>query len=163
VSTLVSFFHDYRRVERLGMDAAAGNPQTDFHNDALEVSRSTLFAQIIELGLSRTISVDRSEIDAKRQLNGRVLRAFPTSDVAYRQSALLALAGDLAAAYRLWDLAVAAYPSREMVVAESLAKSSATGEVGLAPLVEYAASRTKESLCQSGNSSETISGSCWRR
>ena len=88
--------------------------------------------------------MDRNELDAKLELNGRVLRAYPAGDVAYRQSALLALAGDLAAAYRLWDLAVAAYPSRAMNVAESLEKRSSAGEAQLAPLVEYAASRTKE-------------------
>jgi O-antigen ligase len=144
VWTLASLFNDYRRVERLGIVSASGNSQTDARSDAINVSRSTLFPDIVELGLSRTIRVDRDELAAKLELNGRVLRVYPASDVAYRQSALLALDGDLAAAYRHWDLAVAAYPSRAMKVAESLAKSSSMGEARLAPLVEYAASRTKE-------------------
>ena len=144
VWTLASVFNDYRRVERLGVVAEAGNMQTDVRSNAVNVSRSTLFPEFVELGLSRTISVDRNALDAKLELNGRVLRTYPASDVAYRQSALLALVGELPAAYRLWDLAVAAYPSRAMNVAESLAKSSSAGEVQLAPLVEYAASRTKE-------------------
>jgi len=144
VWTLASVFSDYRRVERLGVVAEAGSMRTDVRSAAVEVSRSTLFPDIVELGLSRTISVDRNALDAKLELNGRVLRTYPDSDVAYRQSALLALAGELPAAYRLWDLAVAAYPSRAMNVAESLANLSSAGESQLAPLVEYAASRTKE-------------------
>jgi hypothetical protein len=144
VWTLASVFNDYRRVERLGVVSETGSMQTDVRSDAVDVSRSTLFPDIVELGLSRTISVDRNALDAKLELNGRVLRAYPDSDVAYRQSALLALAGELPAAYRLWDLAVAAYPSRAMKVAESLAQLSSAGEARLTPLVEYAASRTKE-------------------
>jgi O-antigen ligase len=144
VWTLASVFNDYRRVERLGVVSETGSMQTEVRSDAVDVSRSTLFPDIVELGLSRTISVDRNALDAKLELNGRVLRAYPDSDVAYRQSALLALAGELPAAYRLWDLAVAAYPSRAMNVAESLAQLSSAGEARLTPLVEYAASRTKE-------------------
>ena len=144
VWTLASVFNDYRRVERLGVASETGSMHTDVRRDAVDVSRSTLFPDIVELGLSRTISVDRNALDAKLELNGRVLRAYPDSDVAYRQSALLALAGELPAAYRLWDLAVAAYPSRAMNVAESLAQLSSAGEARLTPLVEYAASRTKE-------------------
>jgi len=144
VWTLASVFNDYRRVERLGVVAEAGSMRTDVRKAAVEVSRSTLFPDIVELGLSRTISVDRNALDAKLELNGRVLRTNPDSDVAYRQSALLALAGELPAAYRHWDLATAAYPGRAMNVAESLAKLSSAGESRLAPLVEYAASRNKE-------------------
>lgn len=144
VWTLFGVFNDYRRVERLGVVSEAGRMQTNLRSDAVNVSRSTLFPDIVELGLSRTISVDHNALDAKLELNGRVLRTFPASDVAYRLSALLALAGDLPAAYRLWDLAVAAYPGRAMKVAETLAKSSSMGEAQLAPLVEYAASHAKE-------------------
>jgi hypothetical protein len=73
-----------------------------------------------------------------------VLRAFPDADVVYRQSALLALAGDSVAAYRFWDLATAAYPGRAAEVANALALRSSMGESRLEPLVEYAASRTGE-------------------
>jgi O-antigen ligase len=144
VWTLASVFNDYRRVERLGVVSEAGRLQSEVHSDAVNVSRSTLFPDIVELGLSRTISVDRNALEAKLELNGRVLRTYPASDVAYRQSALLALAGDLPAAYRLWDLAIAAYPGRAMKVTENLAKSSSMGQAQLAPLLEYAASRTEE-------------------
>jgi hypothetical protein len=144
VWTLASVFNDYRRVERLGVVSEAGRLQSEVHSDAVNVSRSTLFPDIVELGLSRTISVDRNALEAKLELNGRVLRTYPASDVAYRQSALLALAGDLPAACRLWDLAIAAYPGRAMKVTENLAKSSSMGQAQLAPLLEYAASRTEE-------------------
>ncbi len=142
VWTLASVFYDYRRVERLGMIAAPGSVQTDVRRDAISISGSSLFTDSVELGLSRTIRVDRNELDAKLELNDRVLRAYPAADVAYRQSALLALAGDFAAAYRLWDLAIAAYPGEATEVEDALALRSSMGEARLKPLVEYAASRT---------------------
>jgi hypothetical protein len=144
VWTLASVYYDYRRVERLGYVIESGSLKTDVRRSAVSVARSSLFTHVVELGLSRTISVDRNELDAKIELNGRVLRTYPDADVVYRQSALLALAGDLAAAYRFWDLAVAAFPSRATEVANSLAQGSSMGEARLVPLVEYAASRNKE-------------------
>jgi len=144
VWTLASVYYDYRSVERLGIVAESGSTRADVRRDAISISGTTLFPDIVELGLSRTISVDRDEFESKLELNGRVLHAYPDADVAYRQSALLALSGELAAAYRLWDLAVASYPSEAAQVANALARQASTGEARLAPLVEYAASRTKE-------------------
>jgi O-antigen ligase len=144
VWTLASVYYDYRSVERLGVVAEFGSTRADVRRDAVSISGTTLFPDIVELGLSRTIVVDRNELEAKLDLNGRGLHAYPEADVAYRQSALLALSGELSAAYRLWDLAVASYPSQAAQVANALARQASTGEARLAPLVEYAASRTKE-------------------
>jgi len=65
-------------------------------------------------------------------------------DVAYRQSALLALSGDLEGAYRHWDLAVTAFPRKESAMAQAYAELVSMGQSQLAPLVEYAASRKPE-------------------
>ncbi len=141
LSVLVHVFFDYRRVEQLGVQsAAAGNRQAAI--EAARISQTSLFGHLVELGLSRTIALDDQALDAKLELNGRVLRAFPAPDVAFRQSALLALRGDLDAARRLWDLAAAAYPVRAVAVADALARA-AIGENRLEPLVEYAASRQR--------------------
>ncbi|KPK31757.1 MAG: hypothetical protein AMJ66_07955, partial [Betaproteobacteria bacterium SG8_40] len=108
--------------------------------EAARISQTSLFGHLVELGLSRTIALDQQALEAKLELNGRVLRAFPAPDVAFRQSALYALHGDLASAYRQWDLAAAAYPAKAANVADALARA-ALGEKKLEPLVEYAASR----------------------
>ncbi len=142
--TLASVLFDYRRVERLGIVADAQSGQSDVRAEALRLSGASLFTDRVELGLSRIINLDGNEIDAKLELNGRVLRAYPDADVAYRQSALLALAGELTAAYRQWDLASAAYPSQAKPIADTLALRSSMGEARLEPLVEYAASRSGE-------------------
>lgn len=142
LSMLATVFVDYRRVEQLGMQSAAGGGNRQVAIAAARISQTSLFGHVVELGLSRTIALDDQALDAKLELNGRVLRAFPAPDVAFRQSALLALRGDLDAAYRLWDLSAAAYPVRAVAVADVLARASA-GEKRLEPLVEYAASRQR--------------------
>lgn len=141
---LGSVFLDYRLVERLGAQSAASRDNHDVIVAAARASQRSLFGNFIELGLSRTITIDRNALDAKVELNRRVLRVFPAPDVAYRQSALYAMQGDTAAAYSIWDLAVNAYPGRASAAANALAARVASGEVMLEPLVEYAASRSKE-------------------
>ena len=108
---------------------------------AARAAPTSLFGNFIELGLSRTIVLERNAVDAKAELNGRVLRSFPAPDVAFRQSALLAIQGDIAAAKRMWDVAASAYPDQSASAATALAARLAAGEATLEPLVEYAASR----------------------
>ena len=141
---LGSVFFDYRQVERLGIESAAARENKAVIVEAARISSTSLFGNLIELGLARTISLDANALDAKLELNGRVLRAYPAPDVAYRQSALLALQGDVAAAYKLWDLAATAYPRKAAAVTAALATRLALGEDTLEPLVEYAASRSNE-------------------
>ena len=137
---LGNVFADYRRVEQLGVQSASGRGNREAVIEAARISQTSLFGHLVELGLSRTIALDQQALEAKLELNGRVLRAFPAPDVAFRQSALYALHGDLASAYRQWDLAAAAYPAKAANVADALARA-ALGEKKLEPLVEYAASR----------------------
>lgn len=144
VWTLASVFYDYRAVQRLGGSVGAGKNGEQLRDESIRVAGSSLFVSFLELGLSRTIVVNQHNLDAKLELNGRVLQAYPTADVAFRQSALHALAGDLASAYREWNHAVSAYPSEEAGQIEALELLASRGETLLAPLVEYAASRTGE-------------------
>ncbi len=138
---LSSVFLDYRLVERLGVESAATGDNRTVIVAAARAAPTSLFGNFVELGLSRTIALDRHAVDAKVELNGRVLRSFPAPDVAFRQSALLAIQGDVAAAKRMWDIAAKAYPDQSAAVATALAARLAAGEGALEPLVEYAASR----------------------
>jgi O-antigen ligase len=142
--SLVSVLGDYRRAERLGIAGQTALERNERILEAARVAGESMFGNFLELGLSRTISIDPEALEAKLQLNTRVLRAFPAVDVAYRQSALLALSGDLEGAYRHWDLASTAFPNGASAMEEAYAKRVSAGQSRLAPLVEYAASRKLE-------------------
>jgi len=144
VWSLVSVLADYRRAERLGIAGQTALERNERILEAARVAGGSMFGNFLELGLSRTIIIDPEALEAKLQLNTRVLRAFPAVDVAYRQSALLALSGDLEGAYRHWDLAVTAFPRKESAMAQAYAELVSMGQPRLAPLVEYAASRKPE-------------------
>jgi O-antigen ligase len=142
---LGSVFLDYRLVERLGVESATVRDNRKAITAAAHAAPTSLFGNFIELGLARTIVPNRDALNAKLELNGRVLRSFPAPDVAFRQSALLAMQGDVAAAKTMWDLAASAYPDRAVAAADALAPRLAMGEDALKPLVEYAASRSRAS------------------
>jgi len=144
VWALVSVLGDYRRAERLGIAGRTNADRNELVLEAARVAGGSLFGNWLELGLSRTISIDPEALGAKLQLNTRVLRAFPAPDVAYRQSALLALGGDLEGAYRHWDLASTAFPKKASAMADAFANKVSAGQSRLGPLVEYAASRNQE-------------------
>ncbi|MGH8677824.1 MAG: Wzy polymerase domain-containing protein [Burkholderiales bacterium] len=144
VWTLSTILVDYRRVEGL-----AHMPQNALEADrilsqALSLHRTSLLTHIVELGLVRTIRIDEDQLQAKLELNGRVLRYLPTANVAYRQSALDALAGNLPAAFRQWDLAAACFPGKAAPMIAELRLLASQGQPRLVPLVEYAAARGKE-------------------
>ncbi|UCH48399.1 MAG: O-antigen ligase C-terminal domain-containing protein [Betaproteobacteria bacterium] len=138
---LSSVYLDYRLVERLGVESARVGDNRKAIVAAAEAAPTSLFGNFVELGLSRTIALNRDALDAKLELNGRVLRSFPAPDVAFRQSALHAMQGDVESAEGMWDLAASAYPGHSAAVLDGLAGQLAMGEVALKPLVEYAASR----------------------
>lgn len=138
---LASAFIDYRKVEKLGVASVAPDDRRALLMEVARESSTSLFGHTVELGLARTITLDPVALDAKLALNTRVLRAFPAPDVAFRQSALLALSGDLEAARQMWDLAASAFPTHALAVQQAISQQAAAGTTGLEPLVEYAASR----------------------
>jgi O-antigen ligase len=140
--TLTSVMLDYRALEDLTRprpESAARSEQVRAR--ALALHRSSLFPHIVELGLARTIRIEPEGLADKIALNARVARYLPTADVVFRQSALLALAGEFDESFRFWDLGVAAYPREAAVVARQLRELADQDQPGLKPLVEYAASR----------------------
>lgn len=142
ICLLIGVFEDYRLTENFAIESAATRDNRKVIVEAANASRTSVFGHFIELGISRTITLNQQALDAKLVLNDRVLHLFPAPDVAYRQSALAAMRGD-AAAFRLWDQAADAYPGQAIRVANALALQVSAGEVSLAPLVEYAASRNR--------------------
>ena len=103
----------------------------------LDVHRRSLLAPLVELGLTRTIHLDRDHLDDKIAVNDRAMRVFPVDDVVYRQAILLALRGDHEAATRQWDRAVVAFPAYEREAIVALRSVREQGLAGLDPLLQH--------------------------
>jgi len=104
----------------------------------LEIHRSSLLAQYVELGLARTISVEPDHLTDKLAVNGRAMRLFPIDDVTYRQAMLLALHGEQSAAQRQWDLAVASHHDMQDDALLVVRRRVEDGLIELRPLLEHA-------------------------
>jgi len=111
----------------------------------LEVHRTSLLAPWVELGLARSIEIDRAHLADKLAVNGRAMRAFPIEDVTYRQAMLLGLAGLQEQAQQQWDRAVLIYPEVRMEALTVLRRRVEDGLTELKPLLEHAEQQTKES------------------
>jgi O-antigen ligase len=104
----------------------------------LEVHRTSLLAPWVELGLARSIEIDRERLPDKLAVNGRAMRAFPIEDVVYRQAMLLALAGLQGPARAQWDRAVVTFPAVRQEALVVLRRRVEDGLTELAPLLEHA-------------------------
>jgi len=116
----------------------------------LDIHRSSLLAQYVELGLARTISVDTDRLGDKLTVNGRAMRLFPIDDVAYRQAMLLALSGEQAAARRQWDLAVASFPELRSDALLVVQRRVEDGLGDLRPLLSYAGTPRQDQSVEGG-------------
>jgi hypothetical protein len=104
----------------------------------LEIHRTSLLAPWVELGLARSIEIDRERLPDKLAVNGRAMRAFPIEDVVYRQAMLLALAGLQGPARAQWDRAVVTFPAVRQEALVVLRRRVEDGLTELAPLLEHA-------------------------
>jgi O-antigen ligase len=104
----------------------------------LEIHRTSLLAPWVELGLARSIQIDRERLPDKLAVNGRAMRAFPIEDLVYRQAMLLALAGLEGPAEAQWDRAVATFPEVRAEALVVLRRRVEDGLTELAPLLEHA-------------------------
>jgi O-antigen ligase len=107
---------DYRGFERwyVGADASQrkGLPLSEQQLSELASQRAvSLFAGYYDLLASELLIVDREHLDAKLELNGRVLRFIPIPGAALRQTALQCLSGDPAKAERTFARLAVMYPA----------------------------------------------------
>ena len=139
VMAFANVFQDYRllqQTQRLQARAEAPDSHAATMGRLLELQGRSLFAPLVELGLTRAMSLDAEHLQDKIVLNGRVLRYLPTNDVAYRQAVLLAIAGDEAGMREAWDRAAANYPA-DRAEARSFVAQRAAGEPALGSLMQY--------------------------
>ncbi len=134
-------FRDYRtlqRIQRSPVEAASAGARVESAvGTLLDLQGHSLFAPFIELALARQMLLNAERLEDKVVLNARVLRYFPTNDIAYRQAILLAMKGDIGGMRMHWDMAAANYPNdRDGAVGflESLAQT----EPGAKELLQYA-------------------------
>jgi O-antigen ligase len=120
--TLLGVLSDYRAFERWyrGADASLrrGVPLTAEQVDDLERQRAqSLFAGNYDLLAAELLPIDRSDLDAKLELNARVLRFVPIPTAVFRQAALLNLKGEHEGAMRMLSRLVVMYPdaSRDLL------------------------------------------------
>jgi hypothetical protein len=132
---------DYRKVEQLPRGASeTTKPIAPLSELVMAAYQRSVFAPIVELGLSRAMLLDDSDLEAKLQLNEKVMRQLPVPDVVYRHSLLLVLAGENQAAKDQWRLAAAAYPREEEFMLRELRELNSHEQGRYSELLEYAAS-----------------------
>jgi len=112
---MVSVLFDYRAFERWYLEADAsqrrGLPLSERQvSELIELRGRSLFVGYYDLLASELFVLDRENLDAKLELNTRVLRFVPIPTVAFRQAALLALAGEHENAVLMLSRLAAMYP-----------------------------------------------------
>ena len=113
-----------------------------------EIRRTSVLAPYVWFGVSRAIEVNSDRLGDKLTVNTRAMRLFPTDDMVYREAMLLGLHGDDAQARRQWDLAAASFPEEEERALRVVQRRVDDGVGALAPLLEYANSRTTKQAQQ---------------
>jgi len=133
-------FSDYRSFERWYREAdgsqRAGRALSAAQLDELARQRATsMFAGYYDLLASELLILDREQLDAKLELNGRVLRFTPIPSVAFRQAALESLSGDPAKGARTLSRLAAMYPAEiraDLVRLDRMAREDPAGFAALA-------------------------------
>jgi len=131
---------DYRGFERWYLEADAsqrkGRPLSEEQLGELARQRAvSLFAGYYDLLASELLIPDREHLDAKLELNGRVLRFIPIPSVALRQAALQALSGDHVQAERTFSRLAVMYPAElpgNLIRLEQLAREDPADFAALA-------------------------------
>ena len=135
----------YREFERLVFDPqrrAALDMTDDGFADAIgRVRREPVLAPYVEMAVALGMQVNPERLQEKLDVNGRALRFAPAHAVALHHAALLALAGDAAAATRQLELVLRAYPDKVDDAAAELARLAASHPGELTPLLKLAAAR----------------------
>ena len=139
---LVSVIHPYRDFERLVFGTASqSSSDPAFARDLMKVHREPLLTPYVELAIAHGVSVDQTQLDEKLALVTRALHFAPLEVVAWRQSLLLALAGEARAAREQLERSLSVYPAAQAEVVAELERLAPRHPSELAPLLELATSK----------------------
>jgi hypothetical protein len=113
---------DYRVVQGMQESGTFDGRQTTAaeKQKMLDIHNHSLLAAYVDLGVIRTANMTPDSLKQKLSMNSRLLRTWPSGDVAYRQSVLLAIAGRTDEGCRLFKLATAAYPAGRDITLDQL-------------------------------------------
>ncbi len=144
---LVAIIGPYRNFERLvfekgGHAAVAG--ERAFGDAIMQIHREPLLLPYVELAVTFGIKPSDEDVREKLELNSRVLRFAPIADVVLRQVLLLQLAGEHAAARRLLELAMRAYPGALEEFSVQVAELTRSRPAEFLPLLELMAAKSAE-------------------
>jgi 4-amino-4-deoxy-L-arabinose transferase-like glycosyltransferase len=138
----------YREFERLVFDpnGRAARAMTDgkFAGALTRLRREPVLAPYVELALALGMEVSSERLGEKLEINTRALHFAPAYPVALRQSMLLALAGEAAAAAHQLERVARAYPHGLEDAQRQLAAAALRHPAELTPLLELAAARRAE-------------------
>lgn len=123
-------------AEQLARDKQAG---------LMAVRHSSLLAPYAELYLSTSAVVSENHLADKLALNSRVVRFIPIASVVYKQAFLLAQAGRLEEAKRIYEQAVWSYPETAGVH-QQLVSLAEKDPAHFSALLEFALQKEQEYL-----------------
>lgn len=148
VATLyaVSVLDNYREFERLFARGAVQPGTGEFTAVVGRAHGEPLLRPYAELAIVTAMSLEGDRLREKREINGRVMRFAPISNVVYRHAILLALEGDSLSAERQLVRAARVYPSELPAVIKIMSEAAAQHPVELTPLIKLAAAKHAEWL-----------------
>jgi len=115
VATLGGVLSDYRNFEHWYRQADASQRKAlplsaKQLKDLADQRAASLFAGYYDLLASELLILDRDDLDAKVELNARVLRFIPIPAAVFRQTLLMSLRGDHGEAIRMFSRLATIYP-----------------------------------------------------
>jgi O-antigen ligase len=143
--SLQQLWFGYRDLEALTTQPVKNQQDAAHRQSGLaELQKQALLQPYAELFMSSNLEVSGERIDNKLALNQDIMQFVPISPVVYRQSLLLAQAGDLEAAKRQMERAVWSYPWDLPRTAQELGALARKDPAHFAPLLEFALQKYQE-------------------
>lgn len=136
----------YASMENIFADHAQLAAGQTLDQALAEIHRESLLTPYIEFAYSTGIILDGYHLADKIELNGKVMRFAPVSDVAYRQAALLALNGERETAAQQWNRAANAYPAELGDFVKTLQEVQPSVRPAVQPLIDLSQAKLKEQM-----------------
>ena len=148
VLSLMQVWQGYRKLEGMrSMRPTSAVDENFFRavNEGLVAThKQALLQPYSELVMSNMIDVNADHLEAKRELNGSVVRFLPAGPVAYREAFLMALSGEQAAAQLQIERSIWAFPAEFPTEREKLRALAQKDPVHFAALLEFALKKYEE-------------------
>lgn len=149
---LAAVMGPYRDFERLVFEAsttsARGAGGQDFAVALMRAHRDPLLTPYVELAMVLGADVDSAPLREQLELNTRAMRFAPLDVVVYRQAALLALAGERAAARIQLERALTVYAPQAATAVAEFEKLARRHPGEMTPLLELAAEKARPAARQ---------------